>query len=83
MEYRNIDNDYKLYQSIKRYYEDQSFTKNQLFWILGNDGYSTEEIDRAIYDYYLVHIRTNTIVSYMMWCICVFLICYLAFALIT
>ncbi len=77
MEYRNIDNDFRLYKLIKRYYEDKSLTKNQLFWLLTNEGYSQAEIDKAVYDYYLIHVRTDTITYYFMWCICLVLIVYL------
>ena len=77
MEYRNIDNDFRLYKLIKRYYKDKSLTKNQLFWLLTNEGYSQAEIDKGIYDYYLIYVRTDTITYYFMWCICLFLIVYL------
>lgn len=79
MEYRNIDNDYVLHKTVKRYYEQNDFNKQQLIWILTNDGYSEDEVDKAVYDYYLVYVRTNKITSYIMWAICVWLIIYLCY----
>lgn len=83
MEYRNIDNDYTLYKTTKRYYEQNDLNKQQLVWILTNDGYSEDEVNKAIYDYYLIYVRTNKIVYYIMWFICICLIVYISYNLVT
>lgn len=83
MEYRNIDNDYVLYKTVKRYYEQNDLNKPQLIWILTNDGYSQEEVDKAIYDYYLIHIRTSNIANRMLWFVCICLTIYLGWLWIT
>lgn len=83
MEYRNIDNDYVLYKTVKRYYEQNDLNKPQLIWILTNDGYSKEEVDKAIYDYYLIHIRTSNIANRMLWFGCICLTIYLGWLWIT
>lgn len=77
VEYRNIDNDYVLFKTVKRYYEGESLTQDQLLWILNSDGYSKEEVDRALYDYYLIHIRTTNIANYILWICCICLTIYL------
>jgi hypothetical protein len=61
MEYRNIDNDYKLYHHVKRFY-NKELTEIQLKWILKDQNYSDKEISSAISDYYLIHIRSSKFV---------------------
>jgi len=60
VEYRNIDTDYILYKIIKRYYS-REINLDQVYWTLESENYSKKEIDCAVYDYYLVYIRTNQI----------------------
>lgn len=63
MEYRNIDNDLKLYKFAKRYHEEKDITIDQMKWVLSSDGYSEKEVNRAIEDYFLIHVRTDKIVN--------------------
>jgi hypothetical protein len=39
-------------------------TEKQLYWVLTNEGYSREEIDSAISDYFAIHIRSNILLHY-------------------
>lgn len=66
MSYRNIDEDINLYKGAKRYWSDQ-ITKNQLYWVLGDKGYSEKEVDRAIDDYYVIHIHSEILINYILY----------------
>jgi len=61
-EYRNIDTDAKLLKFAKRYHAED-ITLNQLEYIAGLEGYSKREIERAVYDYYLVYIRPEELLK--------------------
>lgn len=63
MEYRNIDNDLKLYKFAKRYHEEDNLTIEQIKWVLGSEGYSEKEVNRAIEDYFLIYVRTNILIN--------------------
>jgi hypothetical protein len=64
MEYRNIDEDAKLLHHIKRYYNEE-INETQLRYILNDANYSEREIDRALNDYMLVHIKPMVYINYM------------------
>jgi cytochrome b subunit of formate dehydrogenase len=55
--YRNIDEDIRLFNMSKRYWNEKQLTKEQVHWILGAEGYSNTEIENALNDYYNVHVR--------------------------
>ena len=58
--YRNIDEDERLLVMARRYWdEEDQLTEQQLRWVLKNDGYSEDEIDNAISDYFAIHIRPS------------------------
>lgn len=76
MEYRNIDQDINLLNGAKRYWNNDQISKEQLYWTLGDKGYSEKEIDNAITDYYYVHIWPNTLINRLMWVV-LFLIVFL------
>lgn len=67
MEYRNIDNDYILLHHVKRFY-NKELTQTQLRWILKDQNYSNKEINSAIDDYYLIHVRSLKLVLLMLMC---------------
>jgi len=58
VEYRNIDNDYVLYRTCKRYYA-RELNEDQAYWKLESEGYSKTEIENAIYEYYLIYERNK------------------------
>jgi hypothetical protein len=63
--YRNIDEDERLLIRVRRYWDkDDQLTEKQLYWVLTNEGYSREEIDSAISDYFAIHIRSNILLHY-------------------
>lgn len=63
--YRNIDEDERLLIRVRRYWDkDDQLTEKQLYWVLTNEGYSREEIDNAISDYWSIHIRSNILLHY-------------------
>jgi hypothetical protein len=63
--YRNIDEDERLLIRVRRYWDkDDQLTEKQLYWVLTNEGYSREEIDNAISDYWSIHIRSNILIYY-------------------
>jgi hypothetical protein len=66
MNYRNIDEDINLYKGAKRYWSNQ-ITRNQLYWVLGDKGYSEKEVDKSIEDYYLIHIRPEILINYILY----------------
>lgn len=81
VEYRNIDTDYVLYRVVSRYWSGE-ISLDQVYWKLESEGYSKREIELAIYDYYLVYIRTNKIQNVFMF-VCIFsLIIYLVYFLV-
>jgi hypothetical protein len=61
-EYRNIDTDAKLLKFARRYHTED-ITIDQLEYVAGLEGYSKREIERAIYDYYLIHIRPEELMK--------------------
>jgi hypothetical protein len=66
MNYRNMDEDINLYKGAKRYWSNQ-ITRNQLYWVLGDKGYSEKEVDKSIEDYYLIHIRPEILINYILY----------------
>jgi hypothetical protein len=63
--YRNIDEDERLLIRVRRYWDkDDQLTEKQLYWVLTNEGYSREEIDNAISDYWSIYIRSNILIYY-------------------
>lgn len=64
MSYRNIDEDLRLLTMAKRYWSEEQLTKEQLYWVLGNEGYSEKEINSAIDDYYQIHLRSNILLHH-------------------
>ena len=57
--YRNIDEDIRLLTMARRYWTEDQLSKEQVHWVLKDEGYSDREIDNAISDYYSIHIRSN------------------------
>ena len=58
--YRNIDEDERLLTMARRYWdEEDELTEQQLYWVLNNEGYSKTEIDQAVSDYWIIHIRSD------------------------
>ena len=63
--YRNIDQDERLLIMVRRYWDkEDQLTEEQLHWILKNEGYSETEIDQAISDYWIVHIRSDILLHH-------------------
>ncbi len=63
--YRNIDEDERLLVMARRYWDkEDQLTEEQLHWVLKNEGYSKDEIDNAISDYFAIHIRSNILFHY-------------------
>ena len=63
--YRNIDVDERLLIMARRYWdEEDSITEEQVHWVLRDEGYSKDEIDNAISDYFAIHIRSNILFHY-------------------
>ena len=67
IEYRNIDQDIHLLKGVRRYWNDDQISKEQLYWILGDKGYSEKEIDNAITDYYYVYIWPTILINRLTW----------------
>ena len=44
--------------------EEDSITEEQVHWVLRDEGYSKDEIDNAISDYFAIHIRSNILLHY-------------------
>jgi hypothetical protein len=63
-EYRNIDTDIELYNSAKQYWSEQ-ITKQEMYDNLANKLYSKTEADRAISDYYYIHVYSNIVINIM------------------
>ena len=50
---------------VRRYWDkEDQLTEEQLHWILKNEGYSETEIDQAISDYWIVHIRSDILLHH-------------------
>jgi len=81
MGYRNIDEDERLFIMARRYWDQEDqLTEQQLHWVLKNEGYSTTEINQAISDYYIIHIRSNILLHHWIAPIVILLImCYLVY----
>ena len=63
--YRNIDVDERLLNIARRYWdEEDSITKEQVHWVLRDEGYSKDEIDNAISDYWDIHLRSNILLHH-------------------
>ena len=63
--YRNIDVDERLLHMARRYWDaEDSITEEQLHWVLRDEGYSKDEIDNAISDYWSIHIRSSILLHY-------------------
>jgi len=63
--YRNIDVDERLLNMARRYWdEEDSITKEQVHWVLRDEGYSKDEIDNAISDYWDIHLRSNILLHH-------------------
>lgn len=65
MDYRNIDEDAKLLHHVKRYYNEE-INETQLRYILNEAHYSENEIDNALNDYKLIHIKPIVYIHYVM-----------------
>jgi len=63
--YRNIDQDERLLIMVRRYWDkEDQLTEEQLHWILKDEGYSETEINQAISDYWIVHIRSDILLHH-------------------
>ena len=63
--YRNIDEDERLLIMARRYWdEEDQLTEEQLHWVLKDEGYSETEINQAISDYWIIHIRSDILLHY-------------------
>ena len=67
---RNIDEDRFLLESAKRHQEGE-INDDQFEWILGERGYSKDEIAGAIADFHWVHVHTPRIVREWLVPICI------------
>ena len=80
--YRNIDENERLLIMARRYWdEEDQLTEEQLRWVLKNDGYSEDEIDNAISDYWAIHVRSSILLHYwiapvVLLVVMIALICY-------
>ena len=49
----------------RRYWdEEDQLTEEQFKWVLKNEGYSKDEIDNAISDYWSIHVRSSILLHY-------------------
>jgi hypothetical protein len=63
--YRNIDVDERLLNMARRYWDaEDSITEEQVHWILRDEGYSKDEIDNAISDYFAIHLRSDILLHH-------------------
>ena len=63
--YRNIDVDERLLNMARRYWDvEDSITEEQVQWVLRDEGYSKDEIDNAISDYWAIHVRSSILLHY-------------------
>ena len=80
--YRNIDEDERLLNMARRYWDtEDSITEEQVHWVLRDEGYSKNEINNAINDYWSIHIRSNILFHYwiapiILVAVMIALICY-------
>jgi hypothetical protein len=72
-EYRNIDTDIELLNAAKLYWT-QNLSKQDVYDILANKCYSQWEADKAIDDYYYVHIWSQNLTYYLINTISIILI---------
>ena len=57
--------DERLLIMARRYWDkEDSITEEQVHWVLRDEGYSKDEIDNAISDYFAIHIRSNILLHY-------------------
>jgi len=57
--------DERLLNMARRYWdEEDSITKEQVHWVLRDEGYSKDEIDNAISDYWDIHLRSNILLHH-------------------
>ena len=57
--------DERLLIMARRYWdEEDSITEEKVHWVLRDEGYSKDEIDNAISDYFAIHIRSNILLHY-------------------
>ena len=57
--------DERLLIMARRYWdEEDSITEEQVHWVLRDEGYSKDEIDNAISDYWSIHIRSSILLHY-------------------
>lgn len=73
---RDIDNDLFLLNSVKNFY-NRSHDEKVCRWNLEQHGYTKEEIDRAISDYYWIYIRTPMILNNILMPICLVCVIFL------
>lgn len=63
--YRNIDVDERLLNMARRYWDSEDpITEEQAHWVLRDEGYSKDEIDNAISDYWDIHLRSNILLHH-------------------
>ena len=49
----------------RRYWdEEDQLTEEQFKWVLKNEGYSKDEIDNAISDYWAIHVRSSILLHH-------------------
>ena len=63
-EYRNIDTDIELLNAAKLYWT-QNLSKQEVYDMLANKCYSKWEADKAIDDYYCIHIWSQNLTYYL------------------
>ena len=57
--------DERLLNMDRRYWDaEDPITEEQVHWVLRDEGYSKDEIDSAISDYWDIHIRSNILLHY-------------------
>ena len=57
--------DERLLNMAARYWDkNDPLTEEQVHWVLRDEGYSKDEIDNAISDYWDIHIRSNILLHY-------------------
>jgi hypothetical protein len=63
-EYRNIDTDIELLKAAKLYW-NQELSKQDVYDRLANKCYSQWEADKAITDYYYIHVWSKILIYYL------------------
>ena len=57
--------DERLLNMAARYWDkDDPLTEEQVHWVLKDEGYSKDEIDNAISDYWDIHLRSNILLHH-------------------